>query len=149
MELALGLVETRGLVGAVEAADAMTKTADVRLVGYEVSSGGLICVKIVGEVAAVKSAVEEASNRAARIGELVSIHVIPRPDGELEESIDAVTIPGSEEAVQYNNDTMNLDFLSVTELRKIARETKGITIKGREISKANKNKLIKAIRKAK
>jgi microcompartment protein CcmL/EutN len=148
MELALGLVETRGLIGAVEAADAMTKTAEVQLVGYEVSTGGLTCVKIVGEVAAVKSAVEEASNRAARLGELVSIHVIPRPDADIETIIGDVTIPGSEEAVQYGDGAMNLELLSVTELRRIARETKGIAIKGREISKANKEKLIKAIRKA-
>ncbi len=148
MELALGLVETRGLVGAVEAADAMTKTADVRLLGYEVSTGGLICVKIAGEVAAVKSAIEEASSRAARIGDLVSIHVIPRPDTETEKIIHDATIPGSQEAVQYNHEAMNLDALSVTDLRRIARETKGIALKGREISKANKEKLIKAIRKS-
>jgi ethanolamine utilization protein EutM len=147
MELALGLIETRGLIAAVEAADAMTKTAEVHLIGYEVSTGGLICVKIVGEVAAVKSAVEEASNRAARIGELVSIHVIPRPDVDIETIIHEVTDPGSEEGVQYNYDAMDLDSLSVTDLRKIARETKGIGIKGREISKANKDKLIEAIKK--
>lgn len=149
MELALGLVETKGLVGAVEAADAMTKTAEVRLVGYEVSTGGLVCVKIVGEVAAVKSAVEEASNRAARIGELVSIHIIPRPDADLQDIIDAVTVPGSAEAVPYDgHGGIDLDMLSVTELRRIARETEGIGMKGREISKANKEKLIQAIRKA-
>jgi microcompartment protein CcmL/EutN len=147
MELALGILETRGLVGAVEAADAMTKTAEVRLVGYEVSTGGYVCVKIVGEVAAVKSAVEEASNRAARIGELVSIHIIPRPDADIEKIIEDVTIPGSQEAVHYEQAIPDLDGLSVTELRRIARETTGISIKGREISKANKEKLIKAIKK--
>lgn len=84
MELALGLVETKGLVGAIEAADAMTKTANVRLVGKELVRGALVTVKIVGEVAAVKAAVDAGAAAAQRVGQLISIHVIPRPDDQID-----------------------------------------------------------------
>lgn len=80
MELALGLIETKGLVGAIEAADAMTKTANVRLIGTEYVRNGLVTVKIMGETAAVKAAVDAGAAAAQRVGQLVSVHVIPRPD---------------------------------------------------------------------
>jgi ethanolamine utilization protein EutM len=80
---ALGLIETRGLTGAIEAADAMVKAAKVRLIGTELSTGGLVTVKITGEVGAVRSAVDAGAKGAAKIGELVSTHVIPRPHQEL------------------------------------------------------------------
>lgn len=83
MLLALGLIETKGLVGAIEAADAMAKAANVKIVGKEKSSGALITIKIVGDVAAVKSAVDAGSAAAQRVGELLSAHVIPRPHDEL------------------------------------------------------------------
>lgn len=83
MLLALGLIETKGLVGAIEAADAMAKAANIKIVGKEKSSGALITIKIVGDVAAVKSAVDAGSVAAQRVGELVSAHVIPRPHDEL------------------------------------------------------------------
>jgi len=79
MELALGLIETKGLVGAIEAADAMTKTANVQLIGKEYAKGGLVTIKIMGETAAVKAAVDAGAAAAARVGQLVSVHVIPRP----------------------------------------------------------------------
>ncbi len=81
---ALGLIETKGLIGAIEAADAMVKAANVKLVGKEKSTAALITVKIVGEVAAVKSAVEAGAAAAQRVGQLVSVHVIPRPAEEIE-----------------------------------------------------------------
>jgi ethanolamine utilization protein EutM len=81
---ALGMVETRGLVGAVEAADAMVKAADVRLVGKVRVSGGLVTVLVRGEVGAVKAAVDAGAAAAKRVGELVAVHVIPRPDEEVE-----------------------------------------------------------------
>jgi microcompartment protein CcmL/EutN len=84
LEYALGLIETRGLVGAIEAADAMTKTADVSLISKERSGGGLITIKIKGDVAAVRAAVDAGAAAAQRVGELVSSHVIPRPDDETE-----------------------------------------------------------------
>ena len=81
---ALGLIETRGLVGAIEATDAGLKAADVRLLGTEKADAGLVTVKFVGEVAAVKAAVDAGSAAAERVGHLVSAHVIPRPHAELE-----------------------------------------------------------------
>ena len=80
MPKALGLIETRGLVAAIEAADAMVKAANVKIVGKEQTSPALITIKIVGDVAAVKSAVDAGAAAAQRVGELVSTHVIPQPD---------------------------------------------------------------------
>lgn len=82
--IALGMIETKGLVGAVEAADAMCKAAKVTLLGKEKSGGALITVLVRGEVGAVKAAVEAGSAAAKRVGELVSVHVIPRPAGDLD-----------------------------------------------------------------
>lgn len=84
---ALGLIETKGLIGAIEAADAMVKAADVKLVSKEKSTAALVTVKIVGEVAAVKSAVDAGTAAAQRVGQLISAHVIPRPDDQLENMI--------------------------------------------------------------
>lgn len=81
---ALGMVETRGLVAAIEAADAMCKAANVTLVGTERIGSGLVTVMVRGDVGAVKSAVEAGSNSAGRLGELVATHVIPRPHGDVE-----------------------------------------------------------------
>ena len=82
---ALGMVETRGLVASIEAADAMVKAARVQLVGKEKVQGGLVTILIVGETAAVKSAVDAGAAAAKRVGELVSTHIIPRPDDQIEE----------------------------------------------------------------
>lgn len=87
MQLALGLIETKGLVGAIEAADAMVKSANVKLVSKEKITAALVTVKIVGEVAAVKSAVDAGAAAAQRVSQLISAHVIPRPDDQLEEII--------------------------------------------------------------
>lgn len=81
---ALGLIETKGLVGAIEAADAMCKAANVKLISKEKVTGALMVVKVEGEVAAVKSAVDAGAAAAQRVGELVSAHVIPRPDDQIE-----------------------------------------------------------------
>jgi ethanolamine utilization protein EutM len=85
--IALGLIETKGLVGAVEAADAMCKAAKVTLLGKEVSGGGLVTVMVRGEVGAVKAATDAGAAGARRVGELVSVHVIPRPASDLEDYI--------------------------------------------------------------
>lgn len=79
MSDALGLIETRGFVGMVEAADAMVKAARVELVGYEKIGGGYVTAIVRGDVAAVKAATEAGAKSAERVGELVSVHVIPRP----------------------------------------------------------------------
>lgn len=81
---ALGLIETKGLVGAIEAADAMVKAANVHLVGKELVGGGLVTIVVRGDVGAVKAAVDAGAAAAKRIGELVSVHVIPRPHAEVE-----------------------------------------------------------------
>jgi microcompartment protein CcmL/EutN len=81
---ALGMVETKGLVGALEAADAMTKAANVNLVGYEKIGSGLVTVMVRGDVGAVKAAVDAGSSAAAKIGTVVSTHVIPRPHSDTE-----------------------------------------------------------------
>ncbi len=83
-KIALGLIETKGLVGAVEAADAMCKSAKLTLLGKEISGAGLVTVMVRGEVGAVKASVEAGSAAAKRVGELVSQHVIPRPAQDLE-----------------------------------------------------------------
>ncbi len=81
---ALGLVETRGLTAAIEAADAMVKSAEVVLVGTEKIGSGLVTVLVRGDVAAVKAATEVGANAAQRLGELVAMHVIPRPHEDVE-----------------------------------------------------------------
>jgi len=81
---ALGMVETRGLIAAIEAADAMVKAANVTLVGKEKIGSGLVTIMVRGDVGAVKAAVEAGSAAAKRVGELVSTHVIPRPHTEVE-----------------------------------------------------------------
>jgi ethanolamine utilization protein EutM len=82
--IALGMVETRGLVGAVEAADAMVKAANVVLIGSEYVGGGFVTVMVRGDVGAVKAATDAGAAAAKRVGELVSVHVIPRPHQDIE-----------------------------------------------------------------
>ena len=82
---ALGMVETKGLVGAIEAADAMTKAASVELCGYEKIGSGLVTVMVRGDVGAVKAAVEAGNVAACNVGEVVSTHVIPRPHASVDE----------------------------------------------------------------
>jgi ethanolamine utilization protein EutM len=81
---ALGLIETKGLIGSIEAADAMVKAANVVLIGKEYIGGGYVTVLVRGDVGAVKAATDAGSAAARRIGELVSVHVIPRPHSEVE-----------------------------------------------------------------
>jgi ethanolamine utilization protein EutM len=83
-QIALGMIETKGLVGSVEAADAMVKAAKVTLIGKERIGGGYVTVMVRGEVGAVKAATDAGAAAARRVGELVSVHVIPRPHSEVE-----------------------------------------------------------------
>lgn len=206
MLLALGLIETKGLIGAIEAADAMAKTANVKIVGKEKITAALVTIKVVGEVAAVKAAVDAGAAAAQRVGQLVSAHVIPRPDDQLEgiiydikpaesskvsiisgppqledkpaviditveEELPAVEIVEDKEPVVEDEnisdeeetlfDSSNkvkemaaglgsnsippieeLKELNVHELRHLARTCEGFPIKGRQISKANREELI-------
>jgi len=170
---ALGLIETYGLVAAIEAADVALKTAAVELINYEKVTGGLLTVAFTGEVAAVQAAVAAGSAAAAKIGELVSRHVIPRPLADMElmlsfqgakESVPDPAGPGDGGAdpAAKNEDAgkpevgldeprsleKQLESMGVQELRRLARKTEGIAIKGRQISKANKEVLITEILRA-
>lgn len=82
---ALGMIETRGFIGMVEASDAMVKAARVRLVGYEKVGGGFVTAIVRGDVAAVKAATDAGAKAAEKVGELISVHVIPRPHGNIDE----------------------------------------------------------------
>ena len=99
---ALGLVETRGLVGSVEAADTMVKAANVQLVGYEKIGGGYVTVMVRGDVGAVKAATDAGAEAAARVGEVVSVHVIPRPHADVES-----VLPVQE---QSDDNTLTIDI---------------------------------------
>lgn len=81
---ALGMIETRGLTAAIEAADSMVKAAEVTLIGTEKIGSGLVSIMVRGDVGAVKAAVEAGANTASRLGELVAVHVIPRPHEDVE-----------------------------------------------------------------
>lgn len=216
MLLALGLIETKGLVGAIEAADAMCKAANVKLVSKEKVTGALIVIKVVGEVAAVQSSVDAGAAAAQRVGQLISAHVIPRPDEQMEsiiyenlpkeskvkkkqepqtekseqpekiteaekvddeviededidqssyaDEVDEEELPEDEkydgdlfekddesQEDKFNDDEQvagdippksELQKLNVHELRRLARSIDSFPIKGREISKANRQVLI-------
>ncbi|MFQ5569460.1 MAG: BMC domain-containing protein [Rhodothermales bacterium] len=142
------MVETRGLVGALEAADAMVKAADVRLVASEVTMAALVTVQVVGEVAAVKAAVEAGQRAAERVGEVVSVHVIPRPDPDVRilQGLDAPSSSPSGSA-SSTSDPIPEDYntLTVRELRSLARTVAGFPIQGREIARANKKQLVELL----
>jgi len=93
MSEAIGMIETKGLVGAIEAADAMVKAANVHLTGKELVGGGYVMVIVRGDVGAVKAATDAGAAAAERVGELISVHVIPRPHNEVAE-----ILPGAEKA---------------------------------------------------
>lgn len=199
LEYALGLIETRGLVGAIEAADAMVKTAKVELIGKERAEGGLITIKVKGDVASVRAAVDAGAAAAQRVGELISAHVIPRPDdyteiliypppwqtrekppwqetpsqpeikrkrgrprkgvnlqgqltpelgkptpSEVEDSTIQPIMSDDEETFRQQ-----LEEMTVHQLRHYARSVPGLSIYGRQISRANRNELITELLKAK
>ncbi len=89
-QIALGMIETRGLVAAVEAADAMLKAANVRLVSSEKVGGGLVAIFVRGEVGAVKAATDAGAVAANKVGEVISVHIIARPDAQLGDLVPSV-----------------------------------------------------------
>lgn len=221
MPKALGLVETRGLVAAIEAADAMLKTSNVVLIGKEIIKPALVTIKIAGDVAAVKASVDAGAAAAKKVGIVVSTHVIPQPDSQMEliipeikddlvkrqerpevphrQSVEKLKkeptkpievsteieepkpeiTPKSEIKKSFESENLftgttdhlerlrtealgkkidkikqtetqaqtELEKMNVHELRKHARETEGFPIQGREISKANRKKLLDYFRK--
>ena len=92
---ALGMIETKGLIGSIEAADAMVKAANVVLVGREYIGGGFVTVMVRGDVGAVKAATDAGAAAARRVGELVSVHVIPRPHEEVEKVLPGANSKGT------------------------------------------------------
>ncbi len=145
-ERALGLVETKGLVGAIEAADAMVKAARVKLVGAEKTIAALITVKVVGEVGAVKAAVDAGGRAAERIGELVACHVIPRPHEETEVLVYEQAADDIGRSQRNRPTLAQLEALPVRELRRLARDFPNFPIQGREISRANKEVLLQGFK---
>ena len=144
---ALGLVETRGLVGAIEAADAGLKAANVRLLGTEKADAGLVTVKFVGEVAAVRAAVDAGASAAERVGQLVSRHIIPRPHRELGLVIeDDEEAPSSLPLHGEQVDAERLEGAKVVDLRTMARRIANFPIKGRDIARAGRDELLAAFR---
>ena len=148
-EKALGLVETKGLVGAIEAADAGLKAADVRLLGSERADAGLVTVLFGGDVAAVRAAVDAGAAAAQRVGELVSAHVIPRPHESL------VNIEGDESEGDARPgvpmrggryDLAALERMKVVDLRGLARQVDGFPIRGRDVARASREELLAAFR---
>jgi microcompartment protein CcmL/EutN len=159
------MVETRGLVGSIEASDAMVKAARVALTGKETIGGGYTTVFVRGDVGAVKAAVDAGAAAARRVGELVAMHVIPRPHDDVESILPTLEPPPPDETspprtkrraptasprVEAPGDVPTpeaLDAMSVVELRQFARLLKGLSIQGREISHANRDVLLREIRK--
>lgn len=146
-DLALGLIETKGLIAAIEAADAGLKAADVKLLAKYKADAMLVTVQFVGEVAAVRAAVDAGTQAASKLGTVVSSHVIPRP---IEDVFEELMVPDKRNQVVYIEEEMSLDGmnynqlvdLSVKDLRGLARQAKDFGIKGREISRANKEQLL-------
>lgn len=182
---ALGLIETRGLVAALEAADAALKAASVRLVGIKKTVPALMTVQLAGETAAVRAAVDSGRAAAERVGVVVSTHVIPRPDPAVDrmlggsarpaarsravpETASPPAPPGLKRASKSNSGRTratfsmppppsagsapaatgkapDLEAMTVRELRALARTRDDLPIQGREIARANKAELLKAL----
>ena len=136
-EQALGLIETRGLVGAIEAADAGVKAAPVKLLGTERTDPALITVLFSGDVASCKAAVDAAAAAAERVGELVAVHVIPRPFPGLELMSDSADGEGGGAPPGTA-----LSEMKVVDLRHKARQLDNFPLKGRELSIANRDELL-------
>lgn len=141
-ERALGLVETRGLVGAIEAADAMVKSAKVQLIGVEQTIAALMTVKVVGETGAVKAAVDAGASAAEKVGELLSVHVIPRPHVDTESIVYNQSDEINQGSSVGNLTLEDVQKMPVRQLRSLARDVAGFPIQGREISRANKKILV-------
>ena len=142
MSNALGMIETKGLVGAIEAADTASKAADVKVIGYELTRGsGMVVVKMVGGVSAVKSAVEAASVAAEKITQIISKHVIARPSDELDKIINAEKEKSDKKVEEVIVDEVQKEIVDNNqndEVNEILEEIKEIqVVKG---NKKHKNK---------
>lgn len=133
---ALGLIETRGMVGAIVAADIALKTAQVELINKEYTKGGLVCIEIEGDVAAVKASVEAAIIAIKEMDVYAGSHVIPRPDDSVAKIIKTKIEPSKEENYQKNDEEKSLES---TELKHIEEDFEEIN----EVLKVSKNKKVK------
>ena len=144
---ALGLIETRGMVGAIVAADIALKTAQVELINKEYTKGGLVCIEFEGDVAAVKASVEAAVMAIKDMGVLIASHVIPRPDDSVEKIIKRKVEPSIEEVTQKKVEETKKEIKDIeekslenVELKDIQEEIEEIN----EILKVSKNKKTKS-----
>ena len=142
---AIGLIETRGLVGVIEAADAAVKSAPVELLGIKSIGGGLVSTHFRGEVAAVQVAVQAGVQAARKVSEVISHRVIPAPHLDVENLLlhqpGAATLP-----TQPPPD--ELEGLPVARLRQLVRQLPDAQLKGRQVSRANKETLLSELRRA-
>lgn len=150
---ALGLIETRGLISAIEAGDAGVKAAPVELTDAEYSQGGLVTVCFRGDVAAVKAAVDAGAAAAERVGELVSAHVIPRPHQDLDLIAASGTPtmrgePTRAAGAGVHVDSLDLLSMKVVELRRAARNVRGFPLGGRMLARANRDEILDGFRKS-
>ena len=143
---ALGLIETKGLVGAIVAADIALKTAQVELINKEYTKGGLVCIEFEGDVAAVKASVEAAVMAIKDMGVLIASHVIPRPDNSVEKIIKRKVEPSIEEVTQKKVEETKKEIKDIeekslenVELKDIQEEIEEIN----EILKVSKNRKTK------
>lgn len=148
---ALGLIETRGLIGAIEAGDAGLKAAPVELTDAEHASAALVTVCFQGDVAAVRAAVDAGAAAAERVGELVSTHVIPRPHEDLDrlagDGGDPVGGKPAAGAKPVAVDPSSLLSMRVVELRKRAREVESFPIRGRALARSSREEILDGFRR--
>ena len=142
---AIGLIETRGLVGVIEAADAAAKSAQVELLGIEQAGAGLVSLRFSGEVAAVQVAVAAGVAAALKVSQVISHHVIPAPHLDLKDLLQGQPAPTPQAAPPTLDE---LDGLPVARLRALVRQLPDAQLKGRQVSRANKKVLIPELRRA-
>ena len=143
---ALGLIETRGMVGAIVAADIALKTAQVELINKEYTKGGLVCIEFEGDVAAVKASVEAAVMAIKDMGVLIASHVIPRPDDSVEKIIKRKVEPSIEEVIQKKVEETKKEIKDIEEKSLENVESKDIQEEIEEINeilKVSKSKKTK------
>ena len=145
---ALGLLETHGLVAAMEATDAMLKAANVRLIRQERTVPALITCTIAGETAAVYAAIDAGRAAAERVGRVVSAHVIPRPAADIRAEMGMGEASAMASAPSAKTDSAKTDYdaMTVVELRRLARNRADENFSGRTISKASKDDLVTFLR---
>ena len=142
---AIGLIETRGLVGVIEAADAAVKSAPVELIGIKPIGGGLVSTHFRGEVAAVQVAVQAGVEAALKVSQVISHRVIPAPHLDVENLLlnQPQTAPPPAQPPPDE-----LEDLPVTRLRQLVRQLPHAQLKGRQVSRANKEALLRELRRA-